>query len=349
MNRRQASRAVLQPRNQRIALSALPRYDAAVQAVRSHPQEAKMFRQDKRVYFVLAFLAMLCGWFVQLSRAQNQTAAPPRPLILGVAHIAFQVSDLGKARAFYGELLGYDEPFQIRQQDNSLALTYFKINDRQYIEIFPGLPPDQDDRLLHIAFETNDLEALRLYLQAKGVKAPDKVNQGRDGNLNFTVTDPAGQRVEFVQYRPGSLHTRNKGRAMSARRISERILHVGLTVADVAAADKFYKDVLGFSEIWRGGRDDATLNWINMRVPDGTDYLEYMLTTGKPTRQQLGSSHHAALLVSDMQQALERLRERVGDPTQIRTPQVGRNRRWQLNLFDPDGSRIELMEPFPIR
>ena len=49
-----------------------------------------------------------------------------------------------------------------RNADNSLALTYFKVNERQYIEIFPGLPAGKDDRLLHIAFETNDLEALRL-------------------------------------------------------------------------------------------------------------------------------------------------------------------------------------------
>jgi lactoylglutathione lyase len=270
-------------------------------------------------------------------------------MIAGIAHIAFQVSDLAKARAYYGELLGYEEAFQIFNANGSLALTYFKVNERQYIEIFPGLPPDRDDRLMHIAFETNDLEALRVYLLAKGVKAPEKVNQGRDGNINFTVSDPDGHRVEFVQYRQGSLHRNAKGRYVSSRRISDRILHVGVTVADLAAADKFYKDILGFSEIWRGGRDDATLNWINMRVPDGTDYLEYMLVTGPPTRQQLGSMHHVALVVPDMQKALETLRERAADPASVRSPQVGRNRRWQLNLFDPDGSRAELMEPFPIR
>src|SRR5262245_43060476 len=198
-----------------------------------------------------------------------------RPSITGIAHIAFQVSDLAKARAYYGELLGYEEPFQIYKEDGALALTYFKVNERQYIEIFPGLPPDKDDRLLHIAFETADLESLRVYLLSKGVKAPEKVNQGRDGNLNFTIADPDGHRVEFVQYRDGSLHRKARGRYVSSRRISDRILHVGVTVADQAAADKFYKEVLGFSEIWRGGRDETTLNWINMKVPDGTDYLEY--------------------------------------------------------------------------
>ena len=281
--------------------------------------------------------------------AQEQGTTLKRPLITGVAHIAFQVSDLPRAREFYGELLGYDEPFQIRNEDNSLALTYFKVNERQYIEIFPGLPPNKDDRLMHIAFETNDLEAMRLYLAAKGVKTPEKVNQGRDGNLNFTISDPDGHRVEFVQYRDGSLHRKAKGRFISPRRISDRILHVGVTVADQVAADKFYKDILGFSEIWRGGRDETTLNWINMKVPDGTDYLEYMLVTAPPTKQQLGSLHHVALLTSDIQKALETARERSGDPSSVRSPQVGRNRRWQLNLFDPDGSRAELMEPFTIR
>jgi len=295
----------------------------------------------------ILLLALLCG--ATGATAQEQSSTPKRPMITGIAHIAFQVSDLSKAREFYGEMLGYEEPFQIRNQDGSLALAYFKVNERQYVEIFPNLPPDRDDRLMHIAFETSDLEALRVYLLSKGVKAPEKVNQGRDGNLNLTVADPDGHRVEFVQYREGSLHRRARGRYVSSRRISDRILHVGVTVADQAAADKFYKDILGFSEIWRGGRDEASLNWINMKVPDGTDYLEYMLTTGKPTRQQLGSMHHVALLVPDIQKALETARERAGDPASVRSPQVGRNRRWQLNLFDPDGSRAELMEPFTIR
>ena len=68
-------------------------------------------------------------------------------------------------------------------------------------------------------------------------------------------------------------------------------------------------------------------------------------------RERLGSLHHMALLVPDIQAALETVRARPGgrDPKAVRTPQVGRNRRWQLNLFDPDGSRTELMEPFTMR
>jgi catechol 2,3-dioxygenase-like lactoylglutathione lyase family enzyme len=278
-------------------------------------------------------------------------AAADRPPLVGIAHIAFQVSDLTKAQAFYGGLLGYDDAFRLYKEDGTTRLVYFKVNDRQYIEIFPGLPPEQDDRLSHIALETTNLEALRLYLAEKGLQVPEKVNKGQDGNLNFTVKDPDGHRVEFVQYQPGSMQMKARGSYLSTKRVSSRMLHVGVTVADVSAADRFYKDILGFSEIWRGGTTDDVTSWINMKVPDGTDYVEYMLVTGKVDRKQLGTLHHAALLVPDMQQALETLRERpLGwDPAHVQPPRVGRNKRWQLNLYDPDGSRTELMEPFTMR
>jgi catechol 2,3-dioxygenase-like lactoylglutathione lyase family enzyme len=299
----------------------------------------------------LAIPCLIIFSLLRFISAPVPLAPATRPPIVGIAHIAFDVSDLAKARAFYGELLGYDEPFQVFKEDGSLLLTYFKVNDRQYIEIFPGLPPDRDERLSHIAFETTDLEALRVYLGEKLVKVPDKVTRGRDGNINFSVTDPDGHRVEFVQYQAGSLHSRAKGRYVSARRLSDRMLHVGLTVADTAAADKFYKEILGFSEIWRGGAREGVTSWINLKVPDGTDYLEYMLVTGKVDRRQLGVLHHLALTVPDIQKALEELKQRPGglDPAAVKSPQVGRNDRWQLNLYDPDGSRTELMEPFTIR
>jgi lactoylglutathione lyase len=123
-------------------------------------------------------------------------------------------------------------------------------------------------------------------------------------------------------------------------------------VKDAAAADRFYKDTLGFSETWRGGRPEGTTSWINMRVPDGTDYLEYMLyPNAAPTRNQLGSAHHVALLVTDIQQALETVRARTGpgDRNHRATPNIGVNNRWQLNVFDPDGTRVEFMEAFTVR
>lgn len=304
-------------------------------------------RVSCRLLNTVSVLAVACWVALPVGSA----SAVDRPPIVGIAHIAFEVSDLAKARTFYGKLLGYEEPFQVMKDGGGLLLTYFKVNERQYIEIFPGLPSEKDDRLSHIALETTDIEALRIYLTEKQVKVPAKVNRGRDGNLNFTVTDPDGHTVEFVQYMPGSLHTKNTGKHLSAERISDRMLHVGVTVLDAAAADRFYKDILGFSEIWRGGSTDSVTNWINMKVPDGTDYVEYMLVTKKVDRRQLGVLHHVALQVPDIQKALEVVHQRPTgqDRKVVHSPQVGRNNRWQLNLYDPEGSRTELMEPFTIR
>lgn len=278
------------------------------------------------------------------------TESRRRPPIVGIAHIALQVTELAAARRFYGALLGLDESFQMAADDGP-ALVCFKINERQYIEILPGLPPGQDDRLSHVALESTDLKALDIYLADRDIKVAEQLGRGRDGNLSLAVTDPEGHRVEFVQYLPGSLHGKAKGRHLSAGRVSDRMLHVGITVADAAAADRFYKEVLGFSEIWRGGSTDSVTSWINMKVPDGTDYIEYMLVSGKVDRQRLGVLHHLALQVSDIQKALETVRQRSGadGTTTMRSPQVGRNNRWQLNLFDADGTRTELMEPFTMR
>ena len=286
------------------------------------------------------------------SFAFNSSRTPvDRPQIVGVAQIAFQVSDLTKARRFYGSILGYEEVFPVSDPNSNKEGLCFKVNDRQFIEIYPGLPPEQDERLLRLAFETGDADGLRRYLGEKGAQTPASVERGKDLNLHLTFKDPDRHWIDFVEYTAASPHTKSRGKKLSEARVSERILHAGLTIADVPASDKLYKDILGFSEIWRGGANENTLSWINMKVPDGTDYIEYMLVSGPVDRQRLGTLHHIALVVPDIQKALEIVRARSSETERrkMQSPRVGRNNRWQLNLFDPDGSRVELMEPHPMR
>ncbi|MGH9613947.1 MAG: VOC family protein, partial [Bryobacteraceae bacterium] len=159
-------------------------------------------------------------------------AAPSRPPILGVAHIALKTNDLAAARGFYGHVLGFQEPFTVDKPTGGLMLTYFKVNDHQYIEIFPTLKSETEDRLSHIAFETTDAQQLRDYLASRGVKVPETLRPGLDGNLSFMIQDPDGHSVEFVQYLPGSLHSRNFGKFLPDTRISNRMIHVGITVQD---------------------------------------------------------------------------------------------------------------------
>lgn len=275
--------------------------------------------------------------------------AQPRPKILGISHMAVLVSDVEKSRAFYKDFLGYQEPFDLKNPDGSLALTFIKINDDQFLEIFTGLKPHQD-RLHQIAFIVDNAEAMRAYLAAHGIKVPERVPKGRIGNSNFSVKDPDGHTVEFVQYEPDGWTRREKGKFLPDGRVSQHLSHIGFLVGDLAAAQKFYGDLLGFSETWRGSRDNKMLSWVNMKVPDGTDYVEFMLYSELPAPDARGTSNHMSLEVADIEKAREKLEAQPYRKGYTRSIEVrtGINRKRQLNLYDPDGTRAELMEPATI-
>jgi catechol 2,3-dioxygenase-like lactoylglutathione lyase family enzyme len=259
-----------------------------------------------------------------------------RPPIVGVAHIGLRTDDLAAARKFYSGVLGFQESFTLDDPPGKLLLTYFKVNDHQYVEVFPELKDPKQDRLSHVSFETTDAEQLRAYLASRGVRVPKKLEPRLDGNRGFDVTDPDGHDVEFVQYMPGSLHTRNFGKFLPDTRISQRIIHLGVVVQDQAKADTFYKDILGFRETWHGGMTDNETDWVDMQVPEGTDWLEYMLNVHNLSPKQLGVMHHFALGVPSVDMKPEK-------------PKIGRDGKWQLNLYDPNFTRVELMEPTPVR
>jgi putative ABC transport system permease protein len=93
--------------------------------------------------------------------------------------------------------------------------------------------------------------------------------------------------------------------------------------------------------IWRGSAANSpTLSWVNMRVPDGTDYLEFMLYSEKPAPDRRGTAHHLCLVVPDAMKAVAELESRPAWKAYGRTIEVrtGINRKRQVNLFDPDAS-----------
>jgi len=271
-----------------------------------------------------------------------QAQAPERPALVGLDHVAFKISDTAASGAFYGELLGYP----VVQPRMAGAPLLVRVSRRQTIVLEPGLTPDVDDRLSHVAFATSDLPALQAYLASKQVAVEGPAGHSC-GRVGLRAKDPDGNIIEFVQEdvivaAPA---------ASPYTPLSSRLYHTGVAIRNEARAHTFYKDVLGFEEIWRGGADPARTSWVNMRLPDSTDYVEYMLNDAPPTRQQLGSQHHAALLVPDMQAAWEAVRARTPAAARgaLQKPRIGRNNKWQLNLFDKDGTRVELMEPWPTR
>src|SRR4051812_19899067 len=190
-----------------------------------------------------------------------------RPRVTGVAHIAIYAHDVDKTLAFYRDFLGYAEPFRLNRGGGALHLAFVKINDRQFVEVFPE-KAEGTDRLNHIALEVDDAEAMRAYLASRGVKVPDKVPVGRIGNANFNINDPDGHTVEIVQYLPEGRTAQQRGKDLAGSRISTRIKHVGVAVRSLEKAMHFYGEVLGLKETWRGSAKGKELNWVNVRVPD---------------------------------------------------------------------------------
>jgi catechol 2,3-dioxygenase-like lactoylglutathione lyase family enzyme len=278
-------------------------------------------------------------WFLTL--AACCALAADRPAITGVAGIAVKVTSLDEARKFYLGVVGLDEAFTTKG-----GLACFKVNDHQYVEVSPELKSETEDRLIRIGFETADARKLRDYLASRHVAVPPKIGKDANGNLSFDVTDPDGHSVQFIQYMPGSLHSRNFGKHLSNTRVGDHILHVGIWVTDPVRADSFYKDILGFRPQWKGGRTDTHFDWISMLVPEGHDWVEYMVSETRPTPQQLGTMHHYCLGTMDIQNVLKTVVERGYQPP--RQPAIGRDGRWLLQLFDKNYTRTEIMIRKPV-
>ena len=139
-----------------------------------------------------------------------------RPRILGISHMAVKVSDIEKSVPFYRDFLGFAEQCRLNNlKDGSLMLVCFKVSDEQSIEVFTGLRPGEE-RLHQLAYRVDDAEAMRAHLAKNGLSVPETVGKGQVKNLGFTVRDPSGYTIEFVQYTPDGW-TKARSREIPAR------------------------------------------------------------------------------------------------------------------------------------
>jgi catechol 2,3-dioxygenase-like lactoylglutathione lyase family enzyme len=292
----------------------------------------------------IAIAVFLCMLVAPLLASAADDLEQPR--ITGLSHVALFVKDVEQSRAFYKDYLGYAEPYSVLDEGGKLRLTFIKVNDLQAIELFPEREAGSD-RLNHIALEVDDAEGMRAYLAAKGIKVPEKVPKGRIGNSNFTIRDPDGHGVEVVQYEPDGWTVREKGKHLPETRVAPRISHVGILVSDLERSQRFYRDLFGMTETWRGSRDGKLLSWVNMKLPDGEDYIELMLHDQPITPERRLIAHHICLELPDVPRAEQALKSRAMPPQckAMTAMRVGRNGKRQINLFDPDGTRVEIMEP----
>jgi catechol 2,3-dioxygenase-like lactoylglutathione lyase family enzyme len=271
-----------------------------------------------------------------------------RPRILGIAHVGIYANDLARTRAFYKDFLGFGEPFSVKREDGTEWIVYIKINELQYIELFAerrrtGGP------LGHFALYTDGLERMKDYLESRGVEQLDTIHAGRTGNRFFTIKDPDGHTIEITQYEPGSLTAETRGNFVPTVRVSGRLLHVGLRARSTEATERFYRDVLGFRVFTDPVSFPKRRGWVTLRVPDGDDYVELIPYTASRWAESQALQDHFCLEVSDAKKVVADLQLRGKDESASVAREidveVGDHEEWQVSMFDPSGTRIELREP----
>ncbi len=295
-----------------------------------------MMRQWMRLVTVVAGVISAVG----IAAGQQSS-----PAIIGISHMCVYTSDAKASENFYGHLLGAvkgSDPL-----DAKGSRYYF--SPTQFVEVLP-LPPQQGmSRISCVAFNTVDADGMRQYLRAHGVETAVAVQLASDGSRWFAVKDPEGNIVKFVQ--PG----KPVAMAANARPIGTRVIHVGYLVHSKAAEDHFYREILGFKPYWYGAMQPGKVDWISQQVPDGHDWLEYMMVgegsdtpADKVDARTLGVLNHFSLGVANMEEAVATLYREDRLSPRHDGPQMGKDGKWQANFYDPDGTRVELMEFQPV-
>jgi catechol 2,3-dioxygenase-like lactoylglutathione lyase family enzyme len=275
-------------------------------------------------------LTLLLGFSALL-----QAREPRRPRILGIAGVTLLVSDVPASRSAYMRLLG---PSYSCDFCEDAPTPNFQLNSGQIIALERAPTPEPANLLSEVFFSTEDLGELKRYLKSRKVPF-EELKIGRQP-ARLRITDPDGHRLSFIQ----KLLADGEA-ADSAPRL--HLIHAGFIVRDRNSMDRFYQEVLGFRPYWHGGMKEGETNWVSLQVPDGTDWIEYMLNLPPdPDRRLRGIMNHIAVGVMDIHKTREQLLKNGARLSE--EPKIGRDGKWQLNLYDLDQTRVEFMEFTPV-
>ena len=292
----------------------------------------------KKIAFLFAAL-LLC--FTAVAKRK----VPKRPPILGIAGVTILVSDVAEARKFYLKLI---DPSRSCEYCDAKSAQFLFLPSGQRIKFEKAPVPLPANLLAEVSFLTNDLEGFKKYFNFNKVDF-DKVEKKHGGELiRLLLTDGEGHRISITDsYHLANSEDLNAGLPPSNLSNPVRIIHAGFVVKSRESADRYFVNELGFRPYWHGGMTEERDDWVAMQVPEGTDWVEYMLnispTADKHTR---GVMNHISLGVPDIHAIADQVTKagiKLSEP-----PKIGRDGKWQLNIYDADDTRVEFMEFKPV-
>jgi catechol 2,3-dioxygenase-like lactoylglutathione lyase family enzyme len=303
----------------------------------------------------IALVALAAGLTLNAA-AQATPAATPAPApaaaaptqtppFNGIAHIAIRVQSIAASLAFYNKL-GYQQAFANTGRDGSVSQSFVKINDKQFIELYPAGPPNpaspqgaaqSGSSFLHLCLEASDINATHDFYVAEGL-APIAVRTAAAGNLLFTLKGPQqptfAQNIEYTQYMPTSRHSLDIGQHLSPDRVADKMTVVVLAMQDPAAARDFYLTKLGFTA--------TKSNPMLLNLP-GTSGQMVEIVPADP----LGTKSSIVLTTPDLAKtaALLKLQQiAFKQATSSTTDASGKARNEEMiSITDPDGNILRIV------
>lgn len=281
---------------------------------------------------VITFILFLF-FFSVLSHAQNVE----RPALYGIAKMTYRISNFDLAQSYYGEFLGFSKAFSYSGKEGTIDS--YKINNRQFLEFVEDKNASLKKRLVSVSFETENAQKMQEYLLSKGVALDRDVYIDGAGNKVLLTHDPSGIPIEFIQYMPGSKHVKSMGRFLSSERIATRIHHVGLYSKQMLENPEFYTQILGFQLILRIPEDrNVEPKLLYFRIPESAEMIEHY-----PSPDE--NFNHPCFVTMDMQETYSILRTRKKTEV-LPSPGMGMGKRWLLNIWNQDGTKVEFTEPY---
>lgn len=278
---------------------------------------------------------------------------PPRPKIFGLAFVRVKATDFQKSSETYSKILGLQSG---TNGCSNAKNPCFVINASQHIELTSAQPGDSGSWLETVAFKTDNVRGMHDYLVAQRVPVSE-IEFGAHGTPYIDTQDPEGNHITFVET-PSTIAVSR----VPPNQISSRLFHAGFVVKNLGLMKRFYMDLLGFRLYWKGGfkdlppgtpEKDSDIDWFEIQVPNGSDWIEFMLNIpANADHQELGVQNHFCLGVPSMEKALDQLHKNGLAPHSKFADdksEIGRDGKWQFDIFDPDWTRIELMEPTPVK